>query len=52
MEEYLRPELLASYSWALSTCACLHMVPPAALPFPGGAAADCREMLKEKGGVV
>lgn len=31
---------------------CLHMVPPAALPFPGGSAADCREMLKEKEGVV
>lgn len=28
------------------------MVAPAALPFPGGLAADCREMLKEKEGVV
>lgn len=44
--------LPASYSWAASACACLHRVPPAALPFPGGVVAGCREMLKEKEGVV
>lgn len=30
----------------------LHMAAPAALPFPGGVVADCREMLKEQEGVV
>lgn len=51
-EEYLWHVLPASYSWAASTCACLQRVPPAALPFPGGVVAGCREMLKEKEGVV
>lgn len=28
--------------WAIPLCTCLHMVPLAALPLPGGVVADCR----------